>query len=74
MNRKKINESIGDEIRFARLRKRMTQEQLAQKTGLGRSTIAKYESGQIEMSMPVFIELCAAIGVSYIDILKGIDL
>jgi transcriptional regulator with XRE-family HTH domain len=74
MNRKKINESIGDEIRFARLRKRMTQEQLAQKTGLGRSTIAKYESGQIEMSMPVFIELCDAIGVSYIDILKGIDL
>lgn len=74
MNRKKINEAIGDEIRFARLRKRMTQEQLAQKTGLGRSTIAKYESGQIEMSMPVFIELCAAIGVSYIDILKGIDL
>lgn len=74
MNRKKINEAIGDEIRFARLRKRMTQEQLAQKTGLGRSTIAKYESGQIEMSMPVFIELCAAIGVSYIDILRGIDL
>lgn len=74
MNRKKINESIGDEIRFARLRKRMTQEQLAKKTGLGRSTIAKYESGQIEMSMPVFIELCDAIGVSYIDILKGIDL
>jgi len=74
MNRKKINESIGDEIRFARLRKRMTQEQLAQKTGLGRSTIAKYESGQIEMSMPVFIELCNAIGVSYIDILKGIEL
>lgn len=74
MNRKKINESIGDEIRFARLRKRMTQEQLAQKTGLGRSTIAKYESGQIEMSMPVFIELCDAIGVSYIDVLKGIDL
>lgn len=74
MNRKKINESIGDEIRFARLRKRMTQEQLAQKTGLGRSTIAKYESGQIEMSMPVFIELCDAIGVSYIDILKGIEL
>lgn len=74
MNRKKINESIGNEIRFARLRKRMTQEQLAQKTGLGRSTIAKYESGQIEMSMPVFIELCNAIGVSYIDILKGIEL
>lgn len=74
MNRKKINEAIGDEVRFARLRKRMTQEQLAQKTGLGRSTIAKYESGQIEMSMPVFIELCNAIGVSYIDILKGIDL
>jgi transcriptional regulator with XRE-family HTH domain len=74
MNRKKINEAIGDEIRFARLRKRMTQEQLAQKTGLGRSTIAKYESGQIEMSMPVFIELCNAIGVSYIDILNGIDL
>lgn len=74
MNRKKINESIGDEIRFARLRKRMTQEQLSQKTGLGRSTIAKYESGQIEMSMPVFIELCDAIGVSYIDVLKGIDL
>ena len=74
MNRKKINEAIGDEVRFARLRKRMTQEQLAQKTGLGRSTIAKYESGQIEMSMPVFIELCNAIGVSYIDILKGIEL
>lgn len=74
MNRKKINEAIGDEIRFARLRKRITQEQLAQKTGFGRSTIAKYESGQIEMSMPVFIELCAAIGVNYIEVLKGIEI
>lgn len=74
MNRKKLNESIGDEIRFARLRKRMTQEQLSNKTGIARSTIARYESGQIEMSMPVFIELCSAIGVDYIEVLKGIEL
>jgi len=74
MNRKKINESIGDEIRFARLRKRMTQEQLSQKTGIGRSTIAKYESGQIEMSMPVFITICDAIGVNYAEILNGVNI
>lgn len=71
--KKKINEAIGNEMRIARLRKRMTQEQLSKKTGIGRSTIAKYESGQIEMSVHVFVILCDAIGVECATILNGID-
>lgn len=74
MNRKKINEAVGDEIRIARLRKRMTQQQLSDKTGISRATIAKYELGQIEMGMPVFIEICNAIGISYADVLNGINI
>lgn len=72
MNRRKINEAIGDEIRFARQKKKMTQQELADKTGISRVTISKYELGQIEMGMPVYIELCKAIGVDYAELLNGI--
>ncbi|MCK1242413.1 XRE family transcriptional regulator [Streptococcus uberis] len=45
MNEKEINVFVGDKIRELRLRKGLTQKELAEKIGMGHTTIANYEKG-----------------------------
>lgn len=48
---KSFNKKIGEHFRDIRLVKRMTQEELADQSGLSRDTIASLESGRQAMSM-----------------------
>lgn len=48
---KSFNRMVGVHFRDIRVKKRMTQENLADKTGLSRATIASLESGRQAMSM-----------------------
>jgi transcriptional regulator with XRE-family HTH domain len=54
---------FGDEIRTARLKAGMTQEQLAFKTRLTREYVSLLELGKRMPTIPVFIRLCKALGI-----------
>lgn len=68
-----INQRIGAELKNQRKMKKITQEQLSEKTGIGRTAIAKYETGTITISMEAFVTICNAIGINYADVLEGIE-
>lgn len=73
MNRDIITKQIGERIRAARKEKKLTQEQLSEKTGIQRSIITRYELGQIEIGMPAFVTICNALEVNYAKLLEGIE-
>lgn len=72
MKRDIITKQIGERIRTARKAKKLTQQQLSEKTGIQRSLITRYELGMIEIGMPAFVTICEALNVNYAEILEGI--
>ena len=55
---------IGEQIRFYRKRKEMTQEELARRVELSDSTISLYERGEREVPADVIITICKALDVT----------
>lgn len=72
INHNAMNEAIGKALRKARKSKKITQVELSDRTGLARSTITKYELGQIEVSMVNFVMICDALGVNYVEVLQSV--
>ena len=58
-----------EEIRTARLRADLTNDQLAALSGVPYSTICKVQTGQQNITLPQAAAICAALGVSLDDIL-----
>ena len=58
------------EIKFARIRKGLTQEELGEKIGVNKVTISAYELGKIKPSLDALIRLSDVLEVS-IDELLG---
>lgn len=59
-----LNRYIGMQIKKYRLRKHMTAEDLAEKVGLSRATITRYESGTRGTTQNSLFKLSKALGVS----------
>ena len=72
MKKQVIREQIGAEIKRRRKEKRITQERLAELTGIGRTAIAKYELGTIELSLSHFAIICDALGCSPVEFWWGL--
>lgn len=66
------NKVIGEALKKARVDSGLTQHDISNLTGLARSTITKYELGDIEISLPNFIMMCNAMGISPTKVLRGI--
>ena len=62
--------AIGARIREARLKKKLTQEQLAEKADIGFYYIGEIERGVKLPSLSVFIQIVEALGVSADSLLK----
>lgn len=58
-----LYESIGDRIRAARARSRMTQVELAQRVGLTRSSIANIEAGRQRAMIHALLRIADVLGV-----------
>lgn len=54
---------LNDRIREARLMRRMTQEQLAEKIGVAKSTLTGYEKGNREPNIPTLMKIMDALQV-----------
>lgn len=74
MNKSKIRKKIGAELRRIRKEKRVTQEQLSDMTGIGRTAITKYELGTIEIGISHYIAICDALGVDYKKVFEDIEI
>lgn len=70
--------NMGDNLRKLRLEKKISQEKLCaelQRRGcdIGRTTYAKYESGELNIRASVLIELRKIYGCSYDDFFEGLE-
>ena len=54
---KKILEAFGENIKLARLRRKLSMEQVAQRAGIGRSTLVKIEKGDDSVSMGSYFQV-----------------
>lgn len=71
--------NMGDNLRKLRLEKKISQEKLCaelQRRGcdIGRTTYAKYESGELNIRASVLIELRKIYSCSYDDFFDGLGL
>ena len=69
---------LGDNLRRLRNEKKISQEKLCeelQRRGcdIGRSTYAKYESGELNIRVSVIIELHKLYNCSYDDFFEGLE-
>lgn len=64
MSKAELMATIGKNVKVARLRCRITQEQLAEIVDIGASYIAQIEAGKKMMSIPVLVKIAEALNVS----------
>lgn len=70
-NHKKILATIGANIKEVRLRKEMTQKQVADRLLKDKQAIQKLETGTINPRYLTLVEVAEALGVPVSEILKG---
>lgn len=56
--------AVGDRIRVARIHERLTQERLAERAGIDRSTIQRLESGTTNAKISHLLRIARALRVS----------
>lgn len=64
--------SIGQNIKKARIEKKLTQKELADKIRISRQALSHYETGDVEPSMDIVLELSEALDISYECILENL--
>ena len=64
---------IGDKLRETRKRALLTQQQLAEKSGVGVTTIIRIERNQVEPQARTIRRLAEALSVEPHELLKGED-
>ncbi len=68
--KKQQQRSIAAELKLLRIRRDLTQEKLAQKSGIDRKTINRIENLLFSPSMDTFFRICGALGVKPNDVIK----
>ena len=61
---------LKDQLKYVRRKLRLTQDQLAQKTGISKETIVRWESSNIEpqmISYGKFVDFCEKNGIKFED-------
>ena len=60
---------VGENIRLARLRRKLSSEQVAERAGMGRSTLVKIEKGHPGVSIGFYLSVLRVLGLEQ-DILQ----
>jgi len=69
--KKEINIQIGEQVRIAREKARLTQELLAEKIEVSPQYISDLERGVVGIALPTLKKLCCTLGVASDQILFG---
>ncbi len=60
---KAMKQNLADQYVHMRKDKKMTQEQVSQRSGIPRSNIARFESGRYNPSLELMVKMAAAMGM-----------
>lgn len=60
---KAMKQNLADQYVRMRKDKKMTQEQVSQRSGIPRSNIARFESGRYNPSLELMVKMAAAMGM-----------
>jgi transcriptional regulator with XRE-family HTH domain len=61
---------VGDNVRKVRLKRGLTQERFAEKSGFSQQYLSSLENGRRNPSIVTIYELATALGVSHLELLK----
>jgi transcriptional regulator with XRE-family HTH domain len=67
----RITQAIAAELRAARGRKNITRDELADRAGVGRSTVWRIEKAEREVKMSQLYALCEVLGVTPSTLLQA---
>lgn len=56
-------ESLGQNFRVARLRRNLSTEQVAERAGIGRSTLVKVERGDAGVAIGIYLKVLSTLGL-----------
>lgn len=68
-----VRKSLGEAIKAHRSRCSMTQELVAERLGVSRQAVSKWESGASDPSTSNLLALCKLFGVSAEELLREVD-
>lgn len=71
VTREDFQTQLGDEIRRLRTEKGWSQEQLGEKVGIHRNSVARYEAGA-DIPVMLFVRMCVALGTHGKDVLDRV--
>ncbi len=60
----RILESLGENIKLARLRRKLTAEQVSQRANIGRSTLWHIEKGSDHISIGMYLQVLSVLGLA----------
>ncbi|MBR1974750.1 MAG: helix-turn-helix transcriptional regulator [Clostridia bacterium] len=63
-----INQTIGNNLKAARLEKGLTQNDMAKKMGILQPAYARYESGKVQLNYEQIQELCDFLDITPNDL------
>ena len=67
---KRILESLGENIKLARLRRKLTTEQVSERANIGRTTLWHVEKGSGHIGIGIYLQVLSILGLA--DDLKTI--
>jgi len=65
---------IGSNLRAERVRRHLTQEAVARRSGLGVTQLARMERGETDSGISKYLRVAAAIGIEPGEIFRGVRL
>jgi transcriptional regulator with XRE-family HTH domain len=68
-----VRSAAGLAVRFARERAHLTQDQLAQRTGVAKSHISRIEGGLVDPGVGVVTRLAEGLGMTFAELSAEID-
>lgn len=71
--KKQINIEIGEQVKLARERVKLTQEQFAERIEVSPQYVSDLERGVVGVSIPTLKRICIVLGVSSDQILFGLE-
>lgn len=63
-NAERLLQDIGNNIKLARKRRRLSESQVAERAGISRSTIQSLEKGEPGVSMAAYVQVLFVLGLS----------
>jgi len=61
---KRILEEVGENIKLARLRRKLTAEQVAERANIGRSTLWHVEKGSDHIGIGIYLRVLSVLGLA----------